>query len=80
MTLNLKPADEPTEKLLRIRINERDYGGHGYFPKWHKWPRHPQDKSTPVKLNPGDVADLPIEEAKELIKNRIAERADPLPE
>ena len=67
------------EKLLRIRIKERDEGGRGYFPRWHKWPRQATDKSTAVKVWPGEVIELPIEEAKELIANRIAERADPLP-
>jgi len=78
MTLNLTPVDD--EKLVRIRIRERDYGGKGYFPSWPKWPRHPLDKSTPVKLWPGQTAELPIAEAKELIKKGIAERADSLPD
>ena len=77
MALNITPVDD--EKLVKIRIRERDYGGKGYFPRWAKWPKHPQDKSTPIKLSPGDEAELPVQEAKDLIKRGIAERADEFP-
>jgi hypothetical protein len=68
MTLNLKPDDDP--KLVSVRFNDREDGGHGYFPKWEDWPKHPRTRD-PIKILPGETVELPLWEVKELLQKRL---------
>lgn len=50
----------------------------GYFPADPDWPKNPAT-GHPEKALSGTTVELPIEEARKLIKDGIAERADELP-
>jgi hypothetical protein len=50
----------------------------GYFPRDIDHPKHPTTGS-PIKVERGEIIALPLEEAKDLMKRGIAERADELP-
>jgi hypothetical protein len=47
----------------------------GYFPADPDFPRHPLTGSVD-KARAGDIVELPVEEAKRLIKEKIAELPD----
>lgn len=66
VSLDEKPKKFPV-KLLR-----------GYFPADPDRPKHP-NTGGPVKVERGEIVDLPLDEAKGLIASGLAERADSLP-
>jgi len=50
----------------------------GYFPADPTWPQQ-DDKTAPVKAKRGTVIELPIDEARDVIRKGIGERADEIP-
>jgi hypothetical protein len=63
--------EEETPKVKRFPVLLK----HGYFPCDPDWPKHPMT-GAPEKALAGTKIELPIEEARNIIKAGIAERAD----
>lgn len=60
---------EKDEKLFPVKMLR------GYFPAWDKHPKHPVS-GDPIKVKAGETIKLPVAEARKLIENKVAERAD----
>lgn len=65
----LNPETETPVKKFRVKLL------HGYFPADPDFPKHPLTGSV-AKASAGEIVELPVEEAKRLIKERIAELPD----
>jgi hypothetical protein len=65
----MKSETETSPKKFRIKMIR------GYFPADPDFPRHPLTGSVD-KARAGDIVELPVEEAKRLIKEKIAELPD----
>lgn len=73
MALDIKPGDDIAPvKRFPVRLLR------GYFPKDPAWPMQ-DDKTAKVKAQRGTTVELPIEEAREVIRQGIGERADNIP-
>lgn len=64
-----KLVEKKDEKRFPVRMK------HGYFPVDPTWAKNPAT-GEPMKVLVGEVANLPIEEARKLVKAGVAERAD----
>jgi len=70
MAINF-PDDKP-QKRFPVRLLR------GYFPADPEWPMR-DDLTAKVKAQRGQVIQLPIDEARDVIKKGIGERADEMP-
>ena len=70
----IKFEDEEKKEVKRFPVLLK----HGYFPADPDWPKDPATGGIQKALS-GTKVDLPIEEARKLIKDGIAERADEIP-
>ena len=74
MAITLKPGDEEfkEEKATRkIQVKLL----YGYYPEDPDHPRHPRTGDA-MKVLPGEIISLPVEEARNLVKAGRAHRAD----
>lgn len=65
----MKQTETESNKKFRVTLLR------GYFPADPDFPKHPLTGSV-SKANAGETIELPVEEAKRLIKERIAELPD----
>ena len=64
-------ASDETESPKKLRVTLV----RGYFPEDPDFPRHPMTGSV-AKASAGETIELPVAEAKRLLKERIAELPD----
>lgn len=69
--LEVKTEDKPVEKKKRVAVRML----RGYFPADPDHPRHSISRD-PIKVLRGEVIELPIDEANDVLKKGIAEKAD----
>lgn len=67
----IKFEDEEKKEVKRFPVLLK----HGYFPCDPEWPKNPMT-GYPEKAQAGTKIELPIEEARTIIKAGIAERGD----
>ncbi len=67
----IKFEDEKKDEVKRFPVRMK----RGYFPVDPTWEKNPAT-GEPMKILAGEVANLPIEEARKLVKTGVAERAD----